>query len=364
MSSQTSIDFMMFRGGSSKGVYFNAQDLPSDAAERDAILLAVMGDDESQIDGLGGANPLTSKVALVSPSTKHDCDIDYLFCQVVVGEGRVDTTPNCGNILSGAGPFAIESGLVPANGDETTVIVNMLNSDKRCEVVIQTPGGVVDYAGSTSISGVPGTAAPIECNYFDLAGSACGELLPTGNVIDVVDDVEVTCIDNGMPVVALRATDLGVSGYETPSELDANNVLKERLESIRLQIGPKMNLGEVDGAAVPKMCLISPAQNGGVVSTRTFLPYRCHEAIGVLGAVSVATACLLPGSVVNAITKFINADNGRYVMPIEHPSGDFSCVLNAGVRNEKLQVSSVGLMRTARLLCRGQVFLLNKPKHP
>ena len=356
MSSQTSIDFMMFRGGSSKGVYFNAQDLPSNVAERDAILIEVMGGDERQIDGLGGANPLTSKVALVSSSSKPDCDIDYLFCQVVVGEGRVDTTPNCGNILSGVGPFAIESGLVQANGDETTLIVNMLNSDKRCEVLIQTPGGVVDYAGSTSISGVPGTAAPIECNYFGLAGSACGELLPTGNAIDVIDGVELTCIDNGMPVVVLRASDLGISGYETPAELDANNELKKRLESIRLQLGPKMNLGDVDGAAVPKMCLISAAQEGGVVNTRTFLPYRCHEAIGVLGAVSVATACLLPNSVANSIATIPDANDGRYFMTVEHPSGEFSCVLNGGVSNAKLQISSVGLIRTARLLCRGQVF--------
>lgn len=349
---------MMFRGGSSKGLYFNAADLPESISERDAVLLDAVGRDARQIDGLGGANPLTSKVAIVSASQRDDCDIDYLFCQVVVGENRVDTTPNCGNILAGVGPFAIEAGLVNAQDGKTSMRVYMVNSQKECEVVIQTPGKRVEYEGDVSISGVPGTAAPIECNYFELAGSACGKLFPTGNNIDSVDGVDVTCIDNGMPVVLLKAADFGLTGTEDPSALDNNEDLKARLQSIRLQLGPMMGLGDVDGAAVPKMCLISAPQGTGLVNTRTFIPYRCHEAIGVLGAVSVATACLLPDSVAAGIVNVPTPDSeGKYVMTVEHPSGEFTCVLKASLTQGELTVSSAGLLRTARLLSRGQLYL-------
>ena len=267
------------------------------SALRDRVLVAAMGTDARQIDGAGGAHPLTSKVAIVSRSASSDADIDYLFVQVVVGEGRVDTTPNCGNILAGVAPFAIEHGLVEARDGVTPVRVRMLNSDNLCELLVETPGKRVNYDGDAHIDGVPGTSAPIVCNYLDVAGSATGSLLPTGRVLDVVDGIEVTCIDNGMPVVVLRARDLGVTGYETPKELDANKALKAKIESIRLQVGPRMNLGDVTNKVVPKMSLIAPARAGGHVATRTFIPHDCHAAIGVLGAVSVATACILPGSV-------------------------------------------------------------------
>ena len=270
------VNFMMFRGGSSKGLYFNADELPNDPQLRDQILLDALGRDTRQIDGMGGGNPLTSKAALVSVSSREGCDLDYLFCQIIVGENRVDTAPNCGNILAGVGPFAIESGMAEAQDGETSLKIHMVNSGKTCEVIIQTPAKQVEYAGLTSISGVPGTAAPIICNYFDLSGSACGELFPTGNIIDSIDGVDVTCIDNGMPVVLIRAVDLGVSGNESAAELDADESLKARLQSIRLQLGPLMNLGDVDGAAAPKMCLISPPQGQGIVNTRTFIPYKCH----------------------------------------------------------------------------------------
>lgn len=349
---------MLLRGGSSKGLYFNADDLPSDTEQRDQVLLDALGRDARQIDGLGGGNPLTSKAALVSVSSREGCDLDYLFCQVVVGENRVDTAPNCGNILAGVGPFAIESGMVEAQDGETRLRIYMLNSGKECEVVIQTPNKYVEYAGTASISGVPGTAAPIVCNYFDLAGSACGTLFPTNKVVDSIDGIDVTCIDNGMPVVLLRASDLGVSGYESPAELDANTQLKSRLQSIRLQLGPKMNLGDVDGAAVPKMSLISPPQQGGLINTRTFIPYKCHDAIGVLGAVSVATACMVPDSVASDLVQVPSvSDDGTVTISVEHPSGEFSCVLNAQLTKPPYKVKSAGLIRTARLLSRGQLYL-------
>lgn len=363
--SQQSIPYMQLRGGSSKGLYFNAADLPSDEAVRNQILIDVMGQGPDQIDGLGGGHPLRSKVAIVSPSQLPDADIDYLFCQVVVaqaGEGRVDTKPNCGNILAGVGPFAIEAGLIKANDGITKIKVHMVNSGKFCELVIQTPNGEVEYSGSASIAGVPHTAAAIECNYKDVAGSACGSLLPTGNNIDVVDGIEMTCIDNGMPVVVLRAADFGISGYESAAELNANQDLIDRLQSIRLQIGPKMNLGDVSQAAVPKMCLVSPAKEGGVINTRTFIPLKCHESIGVLGAVSVATACLLPESVTKGIASVNKLTQAaKLTLSIEHPSGQFDCILEAEPTHKdgkaSIEIHSAGLLRTARLLSRGELFV-------
>lgn len=352
---QRAIPCYLMRGGSSKGLCFEAQNLPAEPAERDRILVAAMGDDERQIDGVGGAHPLTSKVAIVSPSAEDDVDIDYLFAQVVVGAGRVDTTPNCGNMLAAVGPFALETGMLEAKGDATTVRVRMLNSGNLCELLIRTPGGQVSYEGDAQIDGVPGTAAPIICNYLDVAGSVCGSLLPTGNAIDIVDGIEVTAIDNGMPVVVIRAEDLGITGYESREELDANDALKQRIESIRLQIGPKMRLGDVSAKVVPKMSLISAPRAGGHVNTRTFIPHNCHAAIGVLGAVSVATACILPGSVAEGIAM---VPPGRIKqMSVEHPSGEFSVSLEIGGTEQAPEVVKAGLLRTARLIMRGEVLV-------
>jgi 4-oxalomesaconate tautomerase len=352
---QTPIRCYLMRGGSSKGLYFSKDDLPADEALRDRVLAAAMGTDARQIDGAGGAHPLTSKVAVVSRSASADADVDYLFVQVVVGEGRVDTTPNCGNMLAGVGPFAIETGLVPAQDGETTVRVRMLNSDNLCELRVLTPGKRVQYDGDAHIDGVPGTAAPIVCNYLDVAGSATGSLLPTGRVLDELDGVQVTCIDNGMPVVVMRAKDLGITGYETPKELDANKELKARIESIRLQAGPMMNLGDVKTKVVPKMSLIAPARSGGHVATRTFIPHDCHAAIGVLGAVSVATACILPGSVARGVAT---VPAGRIKqMSVEHPTGEFSVTLEVGGTAENPTVEKAGLLRTARLIMRGELLV-------
>jgi 4-oxalomesaconate tautomerase len=326
-----------------------------DEVTRDRVLVAAMGVDSRQIDGAGGAHPLTSKVAVVGRSESADADVDYLFVQVVVGEGRVDTTPNCGNMLAGVGPFALETGLIPMQEGRTAVRVRMLNSDNLCELLIETPCKRVNYDGDAHIDGVPGTAAPIVCNYLDVAGSATGSLLPTGNVLDVFDGIDVTCIDNGMPVVVMRARDLGISGYETPKELDANNGLKARIESIRLQAGPRMNLGDVKTKVVPKMCLIAPPRTGGDVCTRTFIPHDCHAAIGVLGAVSVATACILPGSVARGIAR-VPAGAVKQ-MSVEHPTGEFSVTLDVGGTADRPTVEKAGLLRTARLIMRGEVLV-------
>lgn len=354
---QTRIPCVVMRGGTSKGLYFVADDLPEAAAARDAVLLAAMGSpDARQIDGMGGADSLTSKVAIVSRSTRDDADVDYLFAQVVVDEPRVDYGQNCGNILAGVGPFAIEQGLVPVRGARTPVRIHMVNTGQIAVAHVPTPDGRVEYAGDARIDGVPGTAAGVPIEFRDTAGSTCGALLPTGRVRDVIDGVEVTCIDNGMPIVMMRARDLGRTGYESRDELDGDVELKQRIESIRLKAGPLMNLGDVTQRTVPKMCLIAgprEPQNGGTLSTRTFIPHRCHASIGVLGAVSVATAAVLPGSVCDGMASRRGGATQR--LSIEHPTGEFTVELVLDGNPRQPTVQSAALLRTARRLFDGHV---------
>jgi len=343
---------MWMRGGTSKGGYFLAADLPASVEERNAFLLGVMGSpDPRQIDGMGGADPLTSKVAVVRPSERPGVDVDYLFLQVFVDQAIVTDTQNCGNILAGVGPFAIERGLVPAQDGETTVRIYMENTAQTAIARVSTPGGVVNYAGETAIDGVPGTAAAEPIVFMDTQGSTCGALLPTGNLTDTFDGVTVTCMDNGMPVVMLMAQDLGISGYESRTELDADAELKKKLESIRLQAGPKMNLGDVGEKSVPKMTLISAPVNGGVINSRTFIPHRCHASIGVFGAVTVATAAVIPGTVVHRIATVPTGTEKALL--IEHPSGATRLLVTT---DEAGQFASAGLVLTARKLFDGVVF--------
>ena len=343
---------MWMRGGTSKGGYFLADDLPREPGERDALLLGVMGSpDPRQIDGMGGADPLTSKVAVVKPSTREGVDVDYLFLQVFVDQATVSDAQNCGNILAGVAPFAIERGLVQAQDGETPVTIYMENTGQAALARVRTPGGRVTYAGETYIDGVPGSASPVPIVFKDTAGSSCGALLPTGNARVLIDGIEVTCIDNGMPVVVMRATDLGIRGDESREALDADSALKARLESIRLQAGPLMNLGEVRDKSVPKMTLVSGPCAGGTVATRTFIPHRCHASIGVLGAVSVATACLLPGSPAASLAQL--PDGPSKQLRIEHPSGEISIVVDLDASGA---VTSAAVLRTARKLFDGLVF--------
>jgi 4-oxalomesaconate tautomerase len=345
------------RGGTSKGLYFRVEDLPSDAATRDKVLLAAMGSpDIRQIDGMGGAHPLTSKIAIVAPPSHPDADVDYLFLQAVVDEPRIDTSQNCGNLLAGIGPFAIENGMVKAKDGVTDVRIHMLNTKSIAVASIQTPRGMVEYQGDARIDGVPGTAAPIPIDFLDVAGSSCGALLPTGNAIDVVDGVEITCIDNGMPVVVMRARDFGNTGYETPEALEADAALKAKIEAIRLKVGPMMNLGDVAKKTVPKMCLVAPAQHGGAISTRNFIPHRVHEAIGVFGAVSVATACVVPGSVAASVAGIADPQNVKN-LEIEHPTGFFTVSMDVSLEGGNVQVRRAALLRTARKLMRGEVYV-------
>jgi 4-oxalomesaconate tautomerase len=353
---QIAIPCMLIRGGTSKGAYFLADDLPADPAARDAFLLAVMGSpDKRQVDGLGGAHPLTSKVAIVSRSTEPHCDIDFLFAQVGIETATVDTTPNCGNILAGIGPFALARGLVTAKGAKTTVRVRTLNTGTIADLTMDTVDGQASVDGTARIDGVPGTSAPISIDFLGTEGSVCGALLPTGNAVDMVDGVEVTLIDNGMPVIVLRAEDVGRTGYESRDELDKDTELKARLERIRLAAGPLMNLGDVAGKFVPKIALVAPPRAGGAISTRSFIPHECHASIGVFAAVTVATAAALPGSPAASV---VNMPEGRErTISVEHPTGEFSVRLTVGGTAEAPVVERGGLLRTARILLEGRAFV-------
>ncbi len=344
------IPCLWMRGGTSKGAYFLAGDLPADPKERDALLLRIMGSpDPRQIDGIGGADPLTSKVAVLSPSSRGDADVDYLFLQVFVDQALVSDAQGCGNILAGVGPAAIERGLVKAAGTVTPVRIHMVNSGEVAVAKIETPTGRVNYRGEMEIAGVPGRHAPVPLLFENIAGSMCGALLPTGNEVDVIDGVEATLIDNGMPCVIMRAADLGVSGTESREELEADRQLKNRLEAIRLKAGAMMNLGDVTAASVPKMTLISAPRNGGAISTRCFIPHRVHASVGVLAAVTIATATRLTGSPAAALAQ--PPRDGRYL--IEHPTGTMEVFLDVDAAGA---LKGAGTVRTARKLFDGRVF--------
>ena len=341
---------MWMRGGTSKGGFFLAEDLPATPEDRDAFLLALMGSpDARQIDGMGGADPLTSKVAVVKTSERAGVDVEFLFLQVFVDRPVVSDAQNCGNILAGVAPFAIERGLVTARDGETPVVIYMENTGQVAEAVVQTPGGKVRYDGGAAIDGVPGSAAPVPITFRDTAGSSCGALLPTGNARDLVAGVEVTMIDNGMPCVVVRAADMGISGDEDPAVLEADESLRARLEELRLACGPLMNLGDVADKSVPKMTMISKPK-AGAISTRSFIPHSCHKAIGVLGAVSVASACLVPGSVAEGLAQV--GEGTTRALSVEHPTGELTVLATL----ENGQVTRAAILRTARKLMDGEVF--------
>ncbi len=353
---------MMMRGGTSKGAYFLAEDLPADPAARDDLLLRIMGSpDARQIDGIGGAHPLTSKVAVISRSARADADVDYLFLQVGVGEATVSDRQNCGNLLAGVGPFAVERGLVRG----APVRIHMVNSDSLATATFPGADGVVDYDGDTTIAGVPGTAAAVVLDFAATQGSATGALLPTGHVTDLIEvpprgdepksprGITVTCIDNGMPVVVVPAAELGRTGYETVAELEADTALGQQVRALQLAAGQLMGLGDVSAASVPKISLVAAAADGGTICTRTFIPVRVHDSIGVLGAVSVATALLLDGA---AGSDLAVVKPGQARFDIEHPTGHLEVEVQVDQTSQPPTVLRSGVVRTARKLFDGTVF--------
>lgn len=364
---QTAIPCWFMRGGTSKGPFFRATDLPEDATSRDAILLASMGSpDPRQIDGLGGATPLTSKAGIVAVSERDDADLEFQFAQLQPNNAVVDLTPNCGNMLAAVVPFALESGLLVAEDDTTTARVLTLNTGQIAEITVPTPAGefgrYVEYAGEAQIDGVPGTAAPISINFLDTAGSVCSSLLPTGHVRDRVEvpgvgAVDVTCIDNGQPLVIVAAAALGRTGYEPTTALNEDQDLKSRLQDLRLTCGELMGLGDVSGRNYPKMTLVSRPTQGGAINTRSFIPHVCHDSIGVLAAVTAATACVIEGTVAHDLAEIPPGARGQ--VSVEHPAGEFSIDLSLDPANPQRVIKSA-LLRTARLLMAGDVFI---PRH-
>jgi len=358
---QSPLKTLIMRGGTSRGPFFNAADLPEDIALRDRILLAAMGSpDTRQIDGLGGATPLTSKAGIVGRSRRPGIDLEFRFAQIQPGSESVDTKPNCGNMLAAVVPFALETGLLLAQGSTTTARVLTLNTGMQCDITVDTPDGLVVYEGESRIDGVPGTAAPVKIQFLETAGSVCASLLPTGNVVDYFHDIDdiasidATCIDNGMPLVILNACDVDCTGYETAAELNANTLLKSRLELLRLAAGIRMGLGDVTDKSYPKMTLVAGPSSTGNISTRSFIPHVCHDAIGVLAALTVATAAVLPGSVAQAVASVPEG-----LLPsigVEHPAGEFRVELTLDADNPQ-QVNGAALLRTARLIMRGEVMI-------
>jgi 4-oxalomesaconate tautomerase len=347
----TGVRCMLMRGGTSKGAYFLAEDLPADPAARDDLLMRIMGTpDPRQIDGVGGAQPVTSKVAIVSGATEPGHDIDYLFLQLGVEEATVSDRQTCGNLLAGVGQFAVERGLVPAGDERTTVRVRLLNTGTIAVASFATPGGEVDYRGDTAISGVPGTAAPVELDFTETEGSVCGSLLPTGNVRDDVGGIQVSCVDNGMPVVVARAEDLGITGYEDTAELAADTALAGRIDALRIEAGKLMGLGDVSGSSIPKTTLVAAPRDGGAICTRTFIPVKPHPSIGVLGGVSVVTALLLDGAVGSDLLA------AGEPVEIEHPSGKLAVGIEFDTTVTPPRVRRSTVIRTARKLFDGTVF--------
>ena len=368
---------MVMRGGTSKGPFFKEADLPLDQATRDRVLLNIMGSpDKRQIDGLGGAHPLTSKVGIVRPSTTAGVDLEFLFAQLQPDKDSVDTTPNCGNMLAAVVPFALHSGMVQALSDSTTLRVLTLNTDMQCDITVHTPMGpdgqrFVADTGEARIDGAPGSSAPITINFLDTAGSVCSGLLPTGQVKDLVRvqptdqltgfepfEIEVTCIDNGMPLVLFKASDMGRTGYESVDALNADAELKTRIEALRLQVSLLMGLGDVSTKNYPKMTLIAPPVNGGALTTRSFIPHVCHDAIGVLAAVTVGTACVLQGSVCEGVAVMQAGEH--QALSVEHPTGEFSVALQTRTAPDLPgghEVTQAALLRTARLIMRGEAMV-------
>lgn len=357
---QKSIPCMFMRSGTSRGPFFLASDLPSDVALRDKVLLRVMGSpDARQIDGLGGATTVTSKVSIASVSDHVDADIDYLFAQVDIDNELVDTKPTCGNMLAGIGPFAIERGLLPATPGQTRLVVRNVNTDTFIDAVIETPDGEVNYDGDYAIDGVPGTSAPIDLRFRHIEGAVTGKQLPTGEVSQTIEGVEVTCIDVAMPMVIARAEDLGWSGHEKPDEIHGDAAFMERMQAIRHEAGRLMGLGDVSESVVPKFGLVASPREGGHVASRYLTPWQCHPAYAVSGSICLASCALMPGSVAHSVAQ--PDDRAPATIQIEHPSGalDVSMVVEFGAEHGPggLRVESGGSMRTVRPIMNGEVFV-------
>ncbi len=350
----TRIPATLYRGGTSKGPLLLAHDLPADRATLDAVLLAAMGSPHRrQIDGIGGAETLTSKIAIVSKSARSGVDVDYLFVQVNPESDVVDYSSNCGNMLSAVGPFAIEAGLVAAGDPHTRVSIFNINTRSTIEVILSTPGGEVTFDGDAAIDGVPGTAAPVRQNFAGTVGSKTGRLLPTGRRSEQIDGIEVSCIDVAVPMVIVPAGAVGVTGHETKAQLDADAALIDRLATIRIEAGRRMGLGECSALVIPKPVLVAAPRSGGTIASRDFVPFNCHATYSVTGSMALATACMLPGTVAHRIAHL--REGARQTVAIEHPGGIIEVQMHAREREGEFALEEASLLRTCRKLFEGNL---------
>lgn len=353
----SSIPAIFMRGGTSRGLYFDRADLPEDRSLWDGILLAAFGSpDPRQIDGVGGTTSVTSKAALISPSARDDCDVDYFFAQVAVDRPDVDYGPTCGNMLAGVGPYAIETGMVPGADGETSVRIHQVNTGGLVEAVVRTPGGRVEYEGDEAIDGVPGTGAPVLLNFMQATGSHTGALFPSGRRQEEIDGIAVTLVDAAMPVMILRAADVGKTGRETAAELGSDRAFFDRVEPMRREAGKRMGLGDVRGKVVPKIIIAAPAADGGTIASRYFVPDRPHETHAITGGIALAFAALSDGTVVQPLADRLPAA-GRPVFSIEHPAGRLNLVLTLGEDAPEPGIEAAGTVRTARMIMRGSVMV-------
>mgnify|MGYP003668443629 CR=1 FL=1 len=354
---QAPIPAIFMRGGTSRGLYFNRADLPEDESLWDGILLAAFGSpDPRQINGVGGTTSVTSKTCIISRSARDGCDVDYYFAQLSVDEAKVDYGPTCGNMLAGVGPYAIETGLVPAQDGETRVRIHQVNTGGFVEAVVPTPGGRVEYDGDTAIDGVPGTAAPILLNFMDVVGARTGKLFPTGEKREEIDGIDVTIIDAAMPCMILRAADIGKTGYETAAELDADPLFFQRVEAMRREAGRRMGLGDVSGMVVPKIVILAPPRDGGTIGSRYFVPHRTHETHAITGGIAVAYAAVTRGTVAAQLAAPLGQED-RPVFSIEHPAGQLHLTLTLRDGTDGAEIEAAGIVRTARMIMRGSVMV-------
>ncbi|WP_420014096.1 4-oxalomesaconate tautomerase [Tateyamaria sp.] len=354
--SQTAIPFLFMRGGTSRGPYLNRADLPEDLETLAEVLIAMVGSGHPlNIDGIGGGAAVTSKVAMLSRSADGWADVDYFFAQVSVEDRLVDFKPTCGNILSGVGPAAIEMGLVPVQDGETPVNIRAVNTEARVAAMVQTPGGQVSYEGDTRIDGVPGTSAPVALQFMETVGGVTGAFLPTGNLVDVIDGVEVTCMDVAMPMIIARAESLGLTGYESAAELDENADFFARMEALRIKAGALMGMGDVSSSVTPKFGVLAPATKGGTIATRYFMPWKTHPTMAVTGAQCLAACVLTPGTVADGLAAKPNVTPAP--ITLEHASGTIDVLVDYAQAENGFTIKSAGLVRTARKLVQGSVFV-------
>lgn len=356
MSDQVAIPFLFMRGGTSRGPYFNRANLPDDPDHLARVLVAMIGAGHPlNIDGIGGGQAVTTKVAMLSPSEDEWADIDYFFAQVAVKEALVDYKPTCGNILAGVGPAAIEMGLVKSDRDETRVRVLSVNTGAKIEVIVQTPGGSVAYGGNTQIDGVPGAAAPVQLNFMEVTGAVTGAFLPTGSVQDTIAGIDVTCMDVAMPMVIARAVDFDLTGYETREELDANRNLLAKIEALRVEAGARMGMGDVSKSVTPKFGLLAAPREGGAVSARYFMPWACHPTMAVTGAQCLASCVLTPDTVAQSLA--VPPNEQPALVAIEHPVGAINVIVDYDVGPDGMKICSAGLLRTTRKIAAGEIFV-------